>query len=197
MAEIARKTKRHPSDLTDEEWERIRPLLPKLPRSGRRPVWLCCRDQVYGRIGPNPRLGSIDADIDWIPQRQHVVEGTDRHRHLGRPTFVYTRAQPVADHSFPSCDGRLEFGDAAQFGNLLELTVALCRISFSGFARHSGCARRYGHRGIGTTFGNGGVNAILIISTGASDRGHRICGLFEQGTNLGGTVKPVFYSSEV
>jgi putative spermidine/putrescine transport system ATP-binding protein len=29
MAEIARETKRYPSDLTDEEWERIRPLLPK------------------------------------------------------------------------------------------------------------------------------------------------------------------------
>jgi hypothetical protein len=58
---------------------------------------------------PNPRLGSIDADIAWAPQRQHAVEGTDRHRHLGRPTFVYTRAQPVADHSFPSRDGRLDF----------------------------------------------------------------------------------------
>jgi transposase len=31
MAEIARKTKRYPSDLTDEEWERIQPLMPKPP----------------------------------------------------------------------------------------------------------------------------------------------------------------------
>src|SRR6201997_2595708 len=37
MAEIARKTKRYPSDLTDEEWERIKPLLPKAPRRGRKP----------------------------------------------------------------------------------------------------------------------------------------------------------------
>ena len=36
MAEIARKTKRYPSDLTDEEWERIRPLMPKPPRRGRK-----------------------------------------------------------------------------------------------------------------------------------------------------------------
>jgi len=28
MAEIEKKTKRYPSDLTDEEWERINPLLP-------------------------------------------------------------------------------------------------------------------------------------------------------------------------
>jgi transposase len=38
MAEIARETKRYPSDLTDEEWERVRPLLPKAPRRGRRPA---------------------------------------------------------------------------------------------------------------------------------------------------------------
>ena len=29
MAEIARKTQRYPSDLTDEEWERMAPLMPK------------------------------------------------------------------------------------------------------------------------------------------------------------------------
>ena len=38
MAEIARKTKRYPSDLTDEEWERIAPLMPKPPRRGRKPA---------------------------------------------------------------------------------------------------------------------------------------------------------------
>jgi len=35
MAEIARKTKRYPTDLTDEEWERIAPLMPKPGRTGR------------------------------------------------------------------------------------------------------------------------------------------------------------------
>jgi hypothetical protein len=35
MAEIARKTKRYPSDLTDEEWARIEPLMPKPSRRGR------------------------------------------------------------------------------------------------------------------------------------------------------------------
>ena len=38
MADIARKTKRYPSDLTDEEWERIAPLMPKPPRRGRKPA---------------------------------------------------------------------------------------------------------------------------------------------------------------
>lgn len=38
MAELGRKTKRYPSDLTDEEWARIEPLLPKPSRRGRRPA---------------------------------------------------------------------------------------------------------------------------------------------------------------
>ena len=36
MADIARKTKRYPTDLTDEEWERVEPLLPKPPKRGRK-----------------------------------------------------------------------------------------------------------------------------------------------------------------
>jgi transposase len=35
IAEIERKTKRYPSDLTDEEWERIAPLMPRPGRRGR------------------------------------------------------------------------------------------------------------------------------------------------------------------
>src|SRR3977135_2987116 len=38
MADIAKKTKRSPSDLTDEEWERIAPLLPRAARKGRKPA---------------------------------------------------------------------------------------------------------------------------------------------------------------
>ena len=38
MAELGRKTKRYPSDLTDEEWARIEPLLPKPSRRGRKPA---------------------------------------------------------------------------------------------------------------------------------------------------------------
>jgi transposase len=35
MADIARKTKRYPSDLTDEEWARIAPVMPRPSRRGR------------------------------------------------------------------------------------------------------------------------------------------------------------------
>jgi transposase len=37
MAELGWKTKRYPSDLTDEDCARIEPLLPKPSRRGRRP----------------------------------------------------------------------------------------------------------------------------------------------------------------
>lgn len=35
ISKIERKTKRYPSDLTDEEWERIAPLMPRPGRRGR------------------------------------------------------------------------------------------------------------------------------------------------------------------
>lgn len=38
MAEIARKTRRYPTDLTDAEWQRIEPLLPEVARRGRKPT---------------------------------------------------------------------------------------------------------------------------------------------------------------
>ena len=37
MARTEKNTKRYPSDLTDEEWERIAPLLPKPAKKGREP----------------------------------------------------------------------------------------------------------------------------------------------------------------
>jgi len=37
MAAIERKTKRYPTDLTDEEWKRVAPLLPKPAKRGRKP----------------------------------------------------------------------------------------------------------------------------------------------------------------
>lgn len=38
MASIERRTKRYPTDLTDEEWARIAPLLPPPAQRGRKPA---------------------------------------------------------------------------------------------------------------------------------------------------------------
>src|ERR1700747_2135440 len=35
MAKIEKKTKRYPSDLTDEEWARVEPFLPRASKAGR------------------------------------------------------------------------------------------------------------------------------------------------------------------
>ena len=43
MAEIEKKTKRYPTDLTDEEWARIEPFLPSAAKSGRPALWICAR----------------------------------------------------------------------------------------------------------------------------------------------------------
>lgn len=43
MAAIERKTKRYPTDLTDAEWVRIEPLLPRFSRRGRWP-WVDLRE---------------------------------------------------------------------------------------------------------------------------------------------------------
>lgn len=38
MADIEKKTKRYPTDLTDAEWERVRPFLPPVAKRGRKPT---------------------------------------------------------------------------------------------------------------------------------------------------------------
>lgn len=37
IAAIEKKTKRYPTDLTDAEWEHVRPLLPRPAKHGRKP----------------------------------------------------------------------------------------------------------------------------------------------------------------
>ena len=45
MARIAGKTKRYPSDLTDEEWAGIAPLMPQPGRRGR-PLEIAFREMI-------------------------------------------------------------------------------------------------------------------------------------------------------
>ncbi len=49
MAKIAKKTKRYPSDLTDEEWEQIATLMPKPGRRGR-PCEVDFREVINGAL---------------------------------------------------------------------------------------------------------------------------------------------------
>src|SRR3954470_13918070 len=59
-----------------------------------------------GALTPAPsRLG--DADIVRASEFQHAVEDMDRHVHLGGPTLIGVRAQPVPDHALEPADGGL------------------------------------------------------------------------------------------
>jgi hypothetical protein len=73
-------------------------------------VHRCCMDQWERRTHPYPVLGSCDADGLRASQLQHAVEGVDGNLHLGRPTLIRARAQPVADHAFEPAHGGLDPG---------------------------------------------------------------------------------------
>lgn len=71
MAGITRKTKRYPSDLTDEEWERIAPLMPPANRRGRK------RTTDFREIINALRYLVADFFCDG-------VDGSQRHRDVPR-----------------------------------------------------------------------------------------------------------------
>src|ERR671929_249511 len=50
---------------------------------------------------------SGDADVVRASQVQHAIEHVGGDVHLGRPTLIRMRAQPVADHLLPSADRSL------------------------------------------------------------------------------------------
>src|SRR3954468_18460203 len=145
-------------------------------------------------LPPTPS-GSGDADVLRASQLLHAVEHVDRHAHLGRPTLLRMRAQPVADHLLPSANGGLGLGafrvpgrclpgHAPVVGHVLEVAVALRRRALRRLARHRGRARRHDDGRLGVALGDAGVNTILVVSAITRERGHRSCHLVEQGTDL-------------
>ena len=85
----------------------------------------CCTDQRDGRKDRYPVLGSCDADGLRAPQLQHAIEGVDGNLHLGRPTLVRARAQPVADHLLEPTHGGLSPGAEVVPGRLLPSHAAM------------------------------------------------------------------------
>src|SRR5215207_3134891 len=123
---------------------------------------------------PQPRLGSSDADIVRASELQHAVKRMDGDVHLGRPTLVRARTQPVADHLFPPPDGGLGPSTfvvpgpllpshAPVLGDALEMSVALRRRGLGRRARHRAGPRRHDDRRLGMARGDIAVDTLLII----------------------------------
>src|SRR5829696_2291922 len=145
------------------------------------------RIQVHGsgtwtRL-PQPRPGSSDADIVRASELQHAVERMNGDVHLGRPTLVRVRAQPVADHLFPPPDGGLgpsAFGvpgpllpsHAPVLSDTLEMAVARRRRGLGIRRWHRTRTRRHDDGRLGVARGDAGVNAFLVVRTVARDRRH-------------------------
>src|SRR3954453_15346146 len=79
-------------------------LMASIPASARRGC--VARMGEVGALTPAP-ASSGDADVGRASQIQHAVEDMDGDVHLGRPTLIRMRAQPVANHLFPSANGGL------------------------------------------------------------------------------------------
>src|SRR3954471_19078347 len=96
-----------------------------------------------GAVALTPtRSGYGEADIARASQVQHTIEDVGGDVHLGRPTLIRMRAQPVADHLLPSADGGLGPGSfrvpgrrlpghPAPLGDELEVAVARRRRALS------------------------------------------------------------------
>lgn len=63
MAQIAKKTKCYPSDLTDEEWGRLAPLMPKPGRRGRP------REVAFREVIKTPCATSFGRAVAERPER--------------------------------------------------------------------------------------------------------------------------------
>jgi transposase len=67
IAQIAKKTTRYPSDLTDEEWDRLAPLMPKPGRRG------CPREVDFREV-----INAVRYATQPAAQRHAVWEGALR-----------------------------------------------------------------------------------------------------------------------
>jgi transposase len=79
MVEISKTTKRYPTDLTHEEWERVRPFLPVVAGRGRRPktdlleVLNAIRYMARSKVAAptlNALWNVIGRTIDTLPPRE-------------------------------------------------------------------------------------------------------------------------------
>lgn len=93
-----RKTKRYPGDLTDEDWSRIQPLLPKPSKRGRKisvsdikPALLAARSTARPSKRRTPRSG-YGANKKIVGRKRYIAVDTD-----GRLPMVNLATADISD----------------------------------------------------------------------------------------------------
>jgi len=163
----------------------------------------CCMDLGCGRScpspSPSPGCGSGDTDGDQASQLQHAVERMDGDVHLGRPTPVRARVQPVTDDLLERADGcfgpsplcvaaRLLPGRASVLGDTVQVAVPLRGFGLGRVARHGRGPWRHDDRRLGMALGHGGGNALLVVGAVGGEGGDASGDLVEQGVDRGTVV---------
>ena len=115
-----------------------------------------------GRNTGNPVCYLSDTGIIRAPKLEHAVQGRSSDGNLGS---VGARSKGIANHAFVSPDRRLDLGSQvlaagllprhpADFGDHLQMAVALCRGGLGRSTRDRGCPRRHDDGSVWMTFDN-------------------------------------------
>src|SRR5215210_7891034 len=139
------------------------------------PTGCVARMRGSGARTPAPTC-SGEPDVVRASQLQHAVKDVGSHIHLGGPTLLCVRAQPVSDHALEPADrslgpntfrvpGGLLPRPAALLSDELKMTVPLRGSCLGHLARHRGCARRHNDRRFGMALADAGVHALLVVRT--------------------------------
>ena len=127
--------------------------------------------------------------------------------HLGCPTLVRARAQPVTDHLFEPADGRLGSGADGVSGRLLpsgsavlgdvwrtsrfdmlKVAVPLRGRGLGRLAWHGCGTRRHDDCRFGMALGDRGGDVVLVVGAVGGERRDRCRHLVDQGADLEGVV---------
>jgi transposase len=147
MAKIEKKTKRYPSDLTDEEWAKIEPFLPRTAKSGR-PIEVDLREVLNAIRYITRRVRAGMADAAGVgPSADAWRKDTGRSRPRSKSSRLHARCE-LEHQATPSANRTRRSASActsassdtlAPFGRLISIAPRLSprRVGRAGFAATS------------------------------------------------------------
>jgi transposase len=114
MAEFEKKTKRYPTDLTDDEWARIEPFLPGAAKSGRpartdlsevlnaiRTIEIIRRSDTAQGFEVLPRRWVVERTFGWMTRWRRLARDYEERMTAPRPYPCRPRKNPPQTHRSP------------------------------------------------------------------------------------------------